>query len=870
MIKNTRIFLAVFCVILAPICVDAASYYVSSTAGSDSYSGTSTAYPFRTIQRAAGVVAASDIVYIMGGTYAESISCSRSGTSSSRITFRNYNSSEVTISGGGTTSQISFNISGSYITLDGLTFSVANPCRSRADSFNINITGNYVTVQNCDFYNPSGASAEFNSPCNGRETGIGIAGADYAYIYNNWFYGLSFNGIRIMDGGTPSLRWSIVGNIFFDYAANGVSVMSSSSVMQGGLVQGNYFTNSLRSDAIQFNGDFVGSTPPSNWGIVIKNNFINAIQGENTIDLKDSRYIVIENNILSGSVGDNDGPYDGVNVLQGPSGISCGSTDTATDVIIRGNVIYDCLGGIAPRAAFRIYNNTILNNDRDYTGPNSTLTYSARPYSGVSFYSNDVRIFNNIFGGHRGCELRPVVASSSLTYFDYNLYAQDLGATRWCSDLNENLITYTSLTSWRSWLNSVSISGKEAHSLSGYAAFVDVPSNVYGSYVSHDFSIGASSSARDNGGPVATATNSGSAARSLNVSDGVAFSDGMSAVAGDMIMIGSAVARVSSKSGNTLALDRNTTWSSGARVVWCPEYSCPSDGQIDIGARQYGAASVPVDPEEPEPDPTNIFSFGGPSGTLPIGTTTATLYVSTSNNSTVRYATSPGVAYASMSPMITTGTTYHEHPLTGMADGGTYTYYLKALDSYGATTSSSDYVITFSVGESSVSTNLFNATTFTSDSGGVHELYPVSNIWDDSVSSMSGSNTVSTVDFYFDLGALYDLSTARIYGDNVGNWVSTNWSIYYRSTASGAWSNAFLSQGCNGQQWYYQDLTGITARYIRVSVYGSDYPAVEVKELQLIGAISGDDTPVEPEISGRRRSRIRLQRAASKIIRARY
>src|SRR5688500_14247788 len=55
------------------------SYFVS-TAGNDAHAGSASA-PFRTIQRAADVAQPGDTVFVRGGTYRETVTPRRSGTS---------------------------------------------------------------------------------------------------------------------------------------------------------------------------------------------------------------------------------------------------------------------------------------------------------------------------------------------------------------------------------------------------------------------------------------------------------------------------------------------------------------------------------------------------------------------------------------------------------------------------------------------------------------------------------------------------------------------------------------------------------------------------------------------------------------------
>jgi hypothetical protein len=76
----------------------AATYYVSPT-GNDTKPGTSVKAPLRTIQKAVDAAKPGDTILVRGGTYRETVSTPRSGTSSARITIRNYQNEVVTMSG---------------------------------------------------------------------------------------------------------------------------------------------------------------------------------------------------------------------------------------------------------------------------------------------------------------------------------------------------------------------------------------------------------------------------------------------------------------------------------------------------------------------------------------------------------------------------------------------------------------------------------------------------------------------------------------------------------------------------------------------------------------------------------------------------
>lgn len=76
---------------------DAANYYVA-TNGSNSNSGT-LAQPYLTIQKAADAAQTGDNVYVLGGTYRETVTVHQSGTALAPITFQPYRGANVTITG---------------------------------------------------------------------------------------------------------------------------------------------------------------------------------------------------------------------------------------------------------------------------------------------------------------------------------------------------------------------------------------------------------------------------------------------------------------------------------------------------------------------------------------------------------------------------------------------------------------------------------------------------------------------------------------------------------------------------------------------------------------------------------------------------
>ena len=113
----------------------------------------------------------------------------------------------------------------------------------------------------------------------------------------------------------------------------------------------------------------------------------------------------------------------------------------------------------------------------------------------------------------------------------------------------------------------------------------------------------------------------------------------------------------------------------------------------DSGSRQGTSAGVIVTVRNTPP----VLSNGSPSGTLPYGTTSATLTLTTDENATCKYDTTSGTAYASMpNTFTTTGSANQSTSITGLSSGNSYSYYVRCQDTLG-NTDSVDYLITFNI-----------------------------------------------------------------------------------------------------------------------------------------------------------------------------
>jgi hypothetical protein len=117
------------------------------------------------------------------------------------------------------------------------------------------------------------------------------------------------------------------------------------------------------------------------------------------------------------------------------------------------------------------------------------------------------------------------------------------------------------------------------------------------------------------------------------------------------------------------------------------------------------APLVPPAPDTAAP----VRSGGSPSGTLPPGTTQATLSLATNESATCRYATSPGTPYAAMpGAFSTTGGLSHSTVVGGLANGGSYSYSVRCQDAAG-NANADDYPIAFSVAASAPATVTFDS-----------------------------------------------------------------------------------------------------------------------------------------------------------------
>ncbi len=218
-------------------------YYVS-TSGSDSNPGTQS-QPWKTIGKAATIVAEGDTVYIRGGDYQEAVDFSQSGTNDARISILAYPGETPIIDGDNynipdVAGTPLLQLSGTYIYVSGIEVRYSKwmgvaltGAHDTADKINshhnfnngILISGDYSVAENSLIWSNSMNNVNGKSTT-GNSTGVSAARhPNYATIknnivYGNWGEGLSTfeaNGTIIEDNIVHD-NWSV--NLYISDATN--------------------------------------------------------------------------------------------------------------------------------------------------------------------------------------------------------------------------------------------------------------------------------------------------------------------------------------------------------------------------------------------------------------------------------------------------------------------------------------------------------------------------------------------------------------------------------------------------------------------------------------------------------------------------
>lgn len=558
------------------------TYYISTT-GDDGDPGT-LAEPWRHISKANSTLVAGDTVEIRVGTYDEIIRPDNNGTSGNRITYTNYQDEIVTVRGELGEHEIVNLNSRSYITIDGLRITHVDDITGVKFGW---ITMRYAgcehnLIHDCVLIRAGNPETLYNA--NYLERGIIVySAAKYNVIEDNYIRGHDI-GIFVTRG--PQYT-EIVGNTVRHTGISCIVIGTSYSVIQGTLIEDNVIEYSYSEDGIQFEPDYDAgdpSTDVSNRGTIIRNNVIRH-NAENAIDLKGVKYVVIEDNLIYGTIGSSDGPVFGWN-RNSLATILRGTGTSSEDVIIRNNVIYDNSSYTALYAGYLVYNNTFVSNNRDYTGPDSHEP--GHVWEGANHRTGGAVIeviLNNIFVGHYTAEVGIYTVN---IHIDYNLYYNSDG------ELFEDR-TADQILNWANWLArlvaSPTVTGKDINSVIGDPLFTVAPEHPQWNvteYIKSDFSLGVGSPAIDAGTHM-TECSGGGTGVAITVDDARFFFDGYGIVAGDDIVVGTDEVTITDINYGTdvITVDQVITWIDNDPV------SLPYNGAApDIGALESGGATT--------------------------------------------------------------------------------------------------------------------------------------------------------------------------------------------------------------------------------------------------------------------------------------
>ena len=455
-----------------------ASYYVSTT-GSDSNSGTVSS-PWLTIQHAANTATAGATVYVMGGTYNESVNFPNSGTENEPITFESFPGQTALISGtsltcctsnpassGNLTQGLVNIVNGSYITISG--FAIANFTTGKAADTpsGVWITGSGTGVQilNNQVYNITTTAG-----ANGNAFGIAVYGTSETpitqlVISGNEVYDLKTGESESVNTDGNVTYFKITNNIVHDNYNIGIAAIGDEGVGPTGYDVSTY-------------GEISGNTVYNISGIV------NPGEGKSYdadgIYCDGCAYVTIENNwIYNVDYGIEVSSENQVCQTNGTEWTGPNNTGTASlsnhpcygeYVTVRNNVITNSnacgfsIGGYAKASSkgghdegggssydVVFVNNTLYNNAKEPTGETAEYQIQHQVGSAQDNYSEN----NLIYAGTFNTWIYSFVKTSTSypappATLDWNLYYSAAGYVKGTSIYWDDVSSYTSFATFQS------------------------------------------------------------------------------------------------------------------------------------------------------------------------------------------------------------------------------------------------------------------------------------------------------------------------------------------------------------------------------------------------------------------------------------
>ena len=389
--QKVILFISIFC-LLAPSLFSQTQYFVS-TSGSNSNSGTSIVEAWLTIQHAMDNAIPNSEVNILVGIYNEKVEVNVSGTAGNNITFQNFNSDVVTISGSGIANPdaIIGIFDQSYITIEGL--NIAN--NEQLDAQGIIVEGNCQDIKiinnnisNINFSSDPNAPVDENTNSQplivyGNNGSIPISNLNISdnTVHNcrtGFSEGLAVNGN--VDG------FEVINNTVYDITNIGIDLIghegtaSSNDQARNGTVKSNTIYN-CQSPYATAAGIYVDGGKD----IVIENNTI--YQNQWGIEIgcenvgKTASGIKVRNNMIYG----NDDAALAIGGFDFPSG-----SGKVVDCLITNNSCYNNdvnaggVGGVTGELNITYTENCILENNIFYTDNSANLIIYVENVSSIN------------------------------------------------------------------------------------------------------------------------------------------------------------------------------------------------------------------------------------------------------------------------------------------------------------------------------------------------------------------------------------------------------------------------------------------------------------------------------------------------------
>jgi parallel beta-helix repeat protein len=338
--------------------------YVDRTNGSCNDGGPGSASkPFCTIGQGASVVGPGQTVYVVAGTYAETVTVGSSGTSSKPITFSAAPGVVVTGGSGG----FGFRISGrSYVIVQAFTV------RNTSDD-GIHVTGSdHITISGIH------VSLSGSATSGGSAAGIYFSGTTASSILGNAVERNTDDGISINSGSSGNL---IEDNVSFGNARQYTRAA-------GGIQLNDSPSNTVRHNTLYGNEDSgIGMVNNAHDELIVGN--LSYGNGDHGIDNNKSPNNTIVGNTIHGNV------TTGINLEGSPTG--SGGATLANNLLMDNGLRHESGGGTSggQPGNIRVSGSSLSGTHIDYdllfqSGGGVQIVWNNTQYTSLSAFQNDV------------------------------------------------------------------------------------------------------------------------------------------------------------------------------------------------------------------------------------------------------------------------------------------------------------------------------------------------------------------------------------------------------------------------------------------------------------------------------------------------